>query len=619
MIPVFDETNLAAIGLNRAREVWNETKLISKYKNGRHGTEWQGYKVSEQTEIQFRLATAWRALGLQRQDRVGIFAVNRPRWIFTLNSLLLSDLVAVPVYPTLTAEEAAFVLRDSGARQVVVGSLEQAEKIASQRENLPALEGIHVMDALDGPAPAGIGTFDALLDLGGEQPDREAIYATVRSTGAEDIAAIIYTSGTTGNPKGVVLTHGNFLSQRPLQRAFSLSADDVFLNHLPFCHSFGLTADLFGSAAVLATLVIADGIQPDKIRHALRTIRPTVLMSVPRLFEKVYVQVQQVVAQRPAAIQKLFHGAVATGKAVFDLESAGRPVPLGLRVKHRLAQRIARRVLAEAGLERVRLAYAGGAPTSQELCHFFQGLGINLYQGYGLTETSPVATVNLPGRNKLGTVGPPIEGVEVKIAEDGEILVRGGNVMRGYFNNPTATAEVIDAEGWFHTGDIGGLDEDGYLRILDRKKELIITSGGKNIAPLVIESKFNTDAYIERVVLIGERRNYLTALVCLNFPVVEAWAAERGLALTTHAEMAGHPAVRALIEERVALVNAKLARFEQIKRFAILDVHFTPESGEITPTEKLKRRVIAERYADIIEGLYPDGATGLHGTHHDAD
>lgn len=611
MIPAFEENNLAAIGINRAREIWDETKLVSKYKNGRHGTAWQSYTVREQAEIQFQLAAAWRALGVERQERVGIMGVNRPRWVFTINSLLLTDLVAVPVYPTLTADEAAYVLRDSGARYVVADTLEQARKIASVKDTLPALRGIFVMDALDSEPEAPIASFDSLLAVGAAKSDDEATYATVRSIGPEDIAAIIYTSGTTGPPKGVVLTHGNFLSQRPLQTAFNLGPDDIFLNHLPFCHSFGLTADLFGSSAVHATLVIADGIQPDKIRHALHTIRPTVLMSVPRLFEKIYVQVQQVVSKRPAAIQKLFHGAVAVGKQVFDLEAEGKPVPTGLAIKHRLAQPITRKVLAEAGLDRVRLAYAGGAPTSRELCHFFQGLGINLFQGYGLTETSPVATVNLPGRNKLGTVGPTIPGVEVKIAEDGEILVRGGNVMRGYFNNPTATAEAIDPAGWFHTGDIGALDEDGYLRILDRKKELIITSGGKNIAPLVIESAFNTDHFIERVVLIGERRNYLTALICPDFPVVRDWAAEQGIVLESNTEIAQHPAVRHLMEERVALVNAKLARFEQIKRFAILDTHFTPESGEITPTEKLKRRVIAERYATLIDTLYPEETEAL--------
>ena len=359
--------------------------------------------------------------------------------------------------------------------------------------------------------------------------------------------------------------------------------------------------------AVQATMVIADGIKPEQMRHALRTIRPTVLMSVPRLFEKIYVQVQQIVGQRPAFVQRLVHGAINAGKEVFDLETAGKPVPSRLRLKHRFARRITRKVLRQAGLDRVRLAYAGGAPSSRELCHFYQGLGIDIFQGYGLTETSPIATVNLPGKNKLGTVGPPVAGAEVKISEDGEVLIRGPLVMKGYYNNPEATAEAIDAEGWFHSGDIGELDEDGYLRIVDRKKELIVTSGGKNIAPLAVESAFNTDLYIETVVLTGEGRNYLTALVCPDFDSVRNWAIEQGLACRTNREIANAPEVRKLLEERVAAVNAQFARFEQIKKFAILEEPLGIATGELTPTEKLKRSVIAKKYRDVIDAMYEAG------------
>lgn len=603
MLTSFEENNLAAIGLNRAREVWHEQKIVSKYRLGRHGADWQTYTVGEAYECSLALAAAWEQLGLQPGDRVGIMAKNRPRWIFTLNSLMLSNLCAVTVYPTLTADEAAFVLRDSGARYVVVDSVARAELVRSKMDSLPDLEGIIIMDA-DGPSAAPFQSFDALVAIGKRHQDEAKRHDIVRGISPDDTAAIIYTSGTTGTPKGVMLTHGNFLSQRPLQKSFDIGPEDVFLNHLPFCHSFGLTADLFGAMAVKATLVIADGVEPENIRHALQTIRPTVLMSVPRLYEKIYVQVQQVVSAKPAIVQDLITGALDVGKRVFDLRSAGRPIPRGLAIKHRLAGRIARKVLRQAGLERVRLAYAGGAPSSIELCHFYQGLGIDLLQGYGLTETSPVTNVNLPGKNKLGTVGTPIEGVEVKLAEDGEIMIRGACVMKGYFNNPEATDQVLDDEGWFSTGDIGRIDQDGYLSIVDRKKELIVTSGGKNIAPLAIESRFNTDLYIERVVVIGDRRNYLTALVCPEFENVRAWMKEQGHQGETNEMIAAHPAVRVLVEARVAAVNESLARFEQIKKFAVLPVRFTVESGEITPTEKLKRRFIEEKFAREIAALY---------------
>lgn len=623
----FEETNIVSILMNRVCDIWDEVKIISKYKNGLHGEEWQGYTISENMKIQLNLAAAWIRLGLSPQDRVAIMAVNRPRWIFTIHSLLTANLVTVPVYPTLTAEEAAFILRDSGAKCVVVDTFAQANKIISVLDSLPDLQGIYIMDKLEQEPDSPISTFDALLESAPEQVDAERVYAwlganasghavpanpnitellceRIRRITPEDMAAIIYTSGTTGQPKGVVLTHRNFLSQRPLQRGLNVGRDDIFLNHLPFCHSFGLTTDLFGSLEVQATLVIADGIQPEQIRHALHTIRPTVLMSVPRFFEKIYMQVQQVVEQRPKLAQWLLESSVGTGTAAADLVTAGRTVPLWLRVKYRLSRVITNKVLRQVGLDRVRLAFVGGAPAGVELFRFFQGLGISIFQGYGLTETSPAVTLNLPGNNKLGTVGLPISGVEMKTAEDGEILIRGECVMKGYFENPAATDDVIDSDGWFHTGDMGKIDQDGYLRIVDRKKELIITSGGKNIAPLALESAFNTDRYIDHIVLVGEGRHYLTALVFPDFGRIREWAAAKGLACRNNQEIASHPEVRKLLEERIADVNERFARFEQIKKFAILEQPLTIEGGEITPTEKLKRQVIAERYRSVIDGMY---------------
>lgn len=618
-----EESNIVNIAMNRFRDIWDEAKLISKYKNGRHSGEWHSYLVSEQVAIEFSLAAAWIRLGLAPGDRVAIMAANRPRWIFTFQSLLMTNLVPVTVYPTLTADEAAFILRDSGAKHVVVDTRAQAEKILSVMDTLPDLRGIHVMDGLDSEPDAPIGTLDALLASVPEPFDAKAIVESISGRAAapgpdiaericerircidpEDTAAIIYTSGTTGLPKGVLLSHRNFISQRPLQEGLDISRNDIFLNHLPFCHSFGLTTDLCGGLEMQATLVIADGIQPAQIRHALHTIRPTVLMSVPRFFEKIYMQVRQVVDARPRFVRRLLEAAINTGNAVCDLQDAGKPVPLGLRLRHRLSRVVTNKVLRQAGLDRVRRAFVGGAPASPELCRFFQGLGFPIFQGYGLTETSPVVTVNFPGGNRVGTVGKPIRGVDIRIAEDGEILVRGECVMKGYHRNPAATAEVIDAEGWFHSGDIGEIDPDGYLRIVDRKKEIIITSGGKNIAPLAMESAFNTDPYIDRVVLIGDTRNYLTALVVPDFGKVREWAAQRGFALGTDPEIAAHPEVRRLLEERVAAVNQQFARFEQIKKFTVLDQPFTIESGEITPTEKLKRRVIAGKYKDVIEAMY---------------
>lgn len=602
--PDFAETCIAAIALNRAKEHRGRVKYLSMYHNGRHVGAWHKVLWDDSVDQQLRLAAAWQKLGFKPGEKVAIIGKNRPRWADAFSSLPFARLVAVPVYPTLTPADTLFVLADSGARAAVVDTLEQAKKVLSIKDRLPALEKIFVMDPLD-PRDDLIGAYDDLLASTDGPIDRNALTAAVHATETDDPVAIIYTSGTTGRPKGVVLTNGNFLSQRVVLPSFNLNADDVFLNHLPFCHSFGLTADLLASADVGAVLAIADGIANEQIRHALGTIRPTVLMSVPRLFEKLYVEVQRVVSAKPAKVQKIFRGALAIGKEVFDLRNEGRPLPLGLRVKYRLAKRILGKVRRQAGLDNVRIAYAGGAPTSRLLCYFFQSLGIDIYQGYGLTETSPICNVNVPGKNKLGTVGPPISGVDQCLGDDGEILIRGPNVMLGYHENDEATREVIDAEGWFHSGDIGFFDDDGYLSITDRKKEILVTSGGKNIAPLRIECAFNTEQYIERVVVIGDDRKYLTALVCPNLERLRDWAGQRGLAFSTDGQLAALPEVRDLLQKSIDKVNASLARYEQIKKFAVIDYEFTEETGELTPTMKVKRRVVDQRHKTVIDTMYP--------------
>ncbi|MDP8222053.1 MAG: long-chain fatty acid--CoA ligase [Candidatus Lernaella stagnicola] len=599
------ETNMAAIALNRAKQHRSRVKLISMYRGGRHTGRWQEHTWEDLQPEQFKLNAAWRKLGLKPGDRVAILAGNRPRWVNTFVSLVAGSCVVVPIYPTLTAEAVAYILKDSGARYLVAESADQAEKALSHIESLPRLERVFVMESDGDEADERVASYKTLLALGESSVSVPDLIEHVRGIDPDDPVAIIYTSGTTGRPKGVMLSHNNFLSQRPVLKHFNLNENDVFLNHLPFCHSFGLTADLLASTDVGAVLAIADGIGNEQIRHGLTTIRPTVLMSVPRLFEKLFVEVQRVAGMRPAFAQKMFRNALAVGKQVFDLRNEGKALPPMLALRNRLASRIAERIRRQAGLDRVRIAFAGGGPTSRLLCYFFQGIGIDIYQGYGLTETSPIVTVNIPGKNKLGTVGPPIDGAEVEIAEDGEIMLRGPMLMRGYYNDPESTAEAIDEKRWFHTGDIGHLDADGYLTITDRKKELLVTSGGKNIAPLAIETQFNTEQYLERVVMIGDDRKFLTALVCPNFERVRDWAAGKDLAFESNAELAAHPDVRALMQESVDRVNASLARYEQIKKFAVMDHEFSEATGELTPTMKVKRRIVDKLYKSIIDGMYP--------------
>jgi long-chain acyl-CoA synthetase len=336
--------------------------------------------------------------------------------------------------------------------------------------------------------------------------------------------------------------------------------------------------------------------------------RPTVMSSVPRLWEKLYVQINRLVAERPPAVQKLFEWALSVGKDRFLRELEHRPLSLALRLQSTVADRLFGKVRKQAGLDRLRICHTGGGPINPELIMFFGALGIRLYQGFGLTETSPVTHTCTPKDHKLGWVGKPIPETEHRIDEDGEILIRGPQVMKGYYNDPEATREAFTEDGFFRTGDIGEVDGEGHLRITDRKKEMIITSGGKNIAPQPIENAFNTDPYIEQVCVLGDRRKYLAALVVPNFVNLEAWAREQGIPWQSRAELVSNGRVRALIEERVQRVNGTLARYETIKRFAILPGEFSEGGGELTPTLKKKRRVIGNKYKDLIEGLYPPDA-----------
>jgi long-chain acyl-CoA synthetase len=426
----------------------------------------------------------------------------------------------------------------------------------------------------------------------------------VRAQKTDDTVVLIYTSGTTGEPKGVMLSNANFISQVKVVPLFKFNESDVWLNHIPLCHSFGLSGDLLAAGEIGGVLALAPSVEPDELRWALRSVRPTVLMSVPRLYEKMFLKIQSTLDEKPPIARKIFGWAHGVGREMFRYTSRSQRPPLLLQAKFRLANRVLHRVRKEAGFDRLRVAYAGGASSAPQLIEFFEGLGLELYQGYGLTETSPVVAVNRPGKNKLGSVGPAIEGAAIRIADDGEILIKGPMVMKGYWNKPTETAEAISPDGWFHTGDIGHLDEDGYLFITDRKKELIVTSGGKNIAPTHLENLFNIDPFVEAAVVVGNDRKFLSALLCPNFEELEKWAAKQGLPAQSPAELARRPEVYALLQKSVDAVNAQLARFETIKKFAVMDHVFCEATGELTATQKYKRRIIDQKYKDVIEGFY---------------
>jgi len=543
-----------------------------------------------------------RALGLGRDDRVAILSENRPEWVFADFGTLCLGAVDVPVYPTLTPPQVAYILRDSGARLAFVSTPALAARLQAARPEAPALE--HVVRFDPEPAP-GTMTLDELRARGREalERERDAVRRSAEGVRAEDLATLIYTSGTTGDPKGVMLTHRNLTSNvLAAHEALPLiGPDDVALSFLPLCHSFERTGhNLMLHAG--ATVAYAESV--DRVPANMLEVRPTAMCSVPRLYEKMFARVNEKVAKDPPLRQAIFRWASGVGARAFAHRVARTSPSPWLRLRLWIADRLVFSKIRERTGGRLRLFVSGGAPLAREIAEFFGAAGLLICEGYGLTETSPVISCNRPDRLKPGTVGLPLVGVEVRIGDDGEILTRGPHVMKGYLNKPEATAEVLDADGWFHTGDVGHLDADGFLVITDRKKDLLVTSGGKNIAPQPIENALKTNRFFGEVVMVGDRRNYAVALVVPAFDALEEWARAQGLPSESRAELVARPEVAAHYMSLISELLPDLAQYEKIKKVALLPHEFTQETGELTPTLKVKRRVVAEKYKDVIERLY---------------
>lgn len=550
-----------------------------------------------------RAVLAWRGLGLERGDRIAILSDNRPEWLISDYSLLAAGAVPVPIYISLTAPQIRHILADSGARGIVVSTRELLERVLEVRPALPALEHIILMDAgPQGPEPP-VMAWRTLMERGSELRlrDPDAFERIARAAGPSDLATIIYTSGTTGDPKGVMLTHANFLSNvKAVQKVFSFTPADRALSFLPLSHVFERMADY---VYMMAGVTIVH-VSLEEVAGALTSMRPTVLVAVPRLYEKMRERIQEKVAAASSPQRSLFEWARELGRrACLEPLLGGEPPSAGTRLQLAIADRLVlRKVRAGIG-GRVRTAVSAGAPLPREVFEYFAALGILICEGYGLTETSPTLTVNHPGAIRPGTVGPPVDGVELRIATDGEILARGPGIMKGYFNNEEATREAI-VEGWFHTGDIGELDGEGCLRITDRKKDLIVTSGGKNVAPQPLEQAILATGKVSQAVIIGNGRKFISALIVPEPAGFETIRAAAGLGGLPRSEALAHPRVveafRAIIEDAMR----PFATFEQVKRFALLDGEFSIESDEMTPTMKIKRRIVEQRYRELIESFY---------------
>jgi long-chain acyl-CoA synthetase len=543
-----------------------------------------------------------KELGLQPGDRVGILSENRPEWAITDFACLTARLVDVPIYPTLTAAQTGYILRDAGARAIVVSNAKHLAKILEIRGELPDLQWIVVLD--DPPDASGVMTMGQLESLGAAAADRHADWERdARTVAPDDLATLIYTSGTTGEPKGVMLSHGNITSNVVSSLlALSVGASDAYLSFLPLCHIFERMVGHYTMLQAGAVISYATGF--DAVARELPEVRPTVVASVPRLYEKIYSGVLEAATRGGGVTRAVFEWARATGEKHLEYRLAGRTAPLGLQFANWAAGALVFRKLHARLGGRVRILLSGGAPLNPDICRFFLAFGMPLLEGYGLTETSPVISFNTLAMLKPGTVGRPIAGAQVCIAEDGEILTRGPGVMKGYYHKPEATAEAIDRAGWFHTGDIGELDNDGCLRITDRKKDLIKTSGGKYVAPQPIEGMIKLNPIFANAVMLGDRRKFPIMLLVPNFSALTSWARSEGITEQGTEALVNLPVVREKLEREARKSLRNLAQFETPKKFLIMSADFTIESGELTPTLKVKRKVVEERYRDQIEAVY---------------
>lgn len=540
-------------------------------------------------------------LGLRRDDRVAILSETRAEWDVADRATQLLGAVTVGIYPTLPPGQVEYVLRHCGATVAFVENAQQLAKVQSL--DCPELERVVILDE----PPSHIDHVLSFAALSASDEQLESRFGERLDAAAEQVdrdhwATIIYTSGTTGPPKGAILTHGNLLAEAAaLAAAFRVTADDVVLTWLPMAHIFQRAASAAALYAGVRTYY-ASGL--DSLLDDLRDVRPTLFYAVPRIYEKVYAGILARAEESGVARRSLFHWAMKVGRAVSLRRQERRSLPAYLHARFALARRLVFDRIHDVFGGRVRFIFSSGAPIAREVLEFFHAADILTLEGYGATETTAAITTNTVDHLRFGTVGRPVGGIEVQIANDGEILVRGPMVFRGYFQDDALTREVLSSDGWYATGDVGEMDEDGFLRITDRKKDIIVTAGGKNVAPQNIENALKRSAFVSQAMVHGDCRRYLTALITLDRDTVLPWAEKRGLDPRAWAAVCAAPATVALVQSVVDTVNSDLARFEQIKYFRIIPEDFTVADGSLTPTLKLKRSVITERYGAVLDSMY---------------
>ncbi|HEV2884342.1 MAG TPA: long-chain fatty acid--CoA ligase [Pyrinomonadaceae bacterium] len=573
--------------------------------NYKRDGKWMSISAAEMLRRIHCIAAGFHSLGVRRGDRVALLSESRPEWTLTDAACIFTGAIDVPIYPTLTPPQVRYILKDSGALVLVVQNEEKYREIEEVLAECPALKHIVFIDAPTGKTNAGISLAD--LEKQGQrllEQQSTLVVDNARQVSPDDLATIIYTSGTTGEPKGVMLAHSNLVSNLiDSSGHLSFASDDSALSVLPLSHVLERQAMymyLFHGMAVYF------GESLEMIGQNLREVKPTIFVGVPRIFEKILARVKDKSAEKGRLNVGLLNWAINVAIQYGMLSVSHKKIPSLLALKHKIADKLVFAKIRAALGGRIRLLISGGAALPEELGYIYIGAGLPIVQGYGLTETSPVITADRVEDNRVGTVGKPIRNVQVRIASDGEIETRGPHVMRGYYNKPVETSSVLTEDGWFKTGDIGTIDEDGFLRITDRKKELFKTSGGKYIAPQPIEQLIKGSRFVNQVVLIGNGRKFPAALIVPDWERLESYAELKGIKVESRSDLCRHPRIIDLFERQIAGLTPDLPNYERVKKVALIEEELTIAGGELTPTMKVKRRVVDEKYKKTIDELYGD-------------
>ena len=586
-----------AVMIRKSVETYDD-KTAMRYKKG---NIWEKISYKAMGEMIDAIAKGLLEYGINALDMVGIFSENRPEWAVADFGILSVRGVTVPIYATNTVQQVEYVINDAKLKIIFAGTQSHYDKIFSLMGKSEFLEKIIVFDEsvhINGENSIFLKDF---IKIGKESKKKDELEARLKNAELTDLASLIYTSGTTGDPKGVMLNHENFTFQfKALDTSFNIGQKDKSLCFLPLSHAYERSWSYYVYRSGAENNYLSD---PKKVIEYLGDVRPTAMVSVPRLYEKIYATVYDRIEKASGIKRKLFNWAIKTGSKYHYRKKDNLLIGPGLKIKYILADKLILSKLRDIVGGPKNFFSAGGAPLSKEIEEFFFSAGLLICQGYGLTETSPMVTFNSPGSFKFGTVGKPILSCKVKIDENGEILVKGKNVMQGYYNKPEATSEVMK-DGWFKTGDIGVVDKEGFIRITDRIKDIIITSQGKNVAPQHIETIVGMDHYIEQLAIVGDRRKFISALIVPAFEALESWAKDKEIRFNSREELLKNSKVLKFYKNRIKLRSKDLPNYEKIKRFVLLGLEFTQANGELTPTMKIKRKIVAKRHKKHIDSMY---------------